>query len=678
MEPLNKLKSHVAGLNQFDFDFSATAFPPLKEPIISYDESGKILSRYSDNTWRIESGIDTLILNFSLPTENLKYPNEEIIELLKGLQIYALYCPLKRADFKTGYSKQKIINYALRRLAEIAIKEKVSFHKLLTGNFNHILEPALTPSVCRGLLHLIDVLEYYKANRIKITPSLISVKRRFRKYIEYMLDELTKTTQQTLPIPERIYLNSLLKLESDLSLITDFDIDKLIYIINMNASHPIFGSSQIEARRHLKINGKYLNILKKTKRTNLPNNYNYGWPLKDSDEFNQYFKKLESFNKNRSIEGILQYFGEVQEVCFRVLIAYTGARISDISILRQNSLKLHTIATNTYPLIYGESKKSSLTDTGVGFWVTNDIGKHAYDLAQKISQVIYNTAKNEKYIKTVSNERLLFPAIKNSRKAHSKHTHKQFTQSFKKLSVSDSSILETDKVEIMRIDPNLDFEREDLNVGVQWSYKSHQFRRSLAIYAVASGTVSIPSLRRQLRQLHNAMALFYSSGSNAANNIVSQLNNFTSVYRDSLAPATAIALHKFVISDQTIFGPMGRHLAKNNDLKNIILNQDTTETTKMVERGELAFSETALGGCGETGNCDYRPFALIDISHCKGCDKSYQSLSKIERTIELYNRTLVNMEKNSRQYKWRASQIQDLIEIRDSHVINVQNGICND
>jgi len=371
----------------------------------------------------------------------------------------------------------------------------------------------------------------------------------------------------------------------------------------------------------------------------------------------------------KSFNGLRKYLTKVQLICFKALVAYTGGRLGDISYLKSDCLQIHKVGKKKFPLIYGDVQKGAVTDSDVEFWVTNESGEKAYSLAKKISDFIYENAKNPIYWQTPLEEKLLFVSQYSSMRKNNKHIISTDLQlSFSKLVINDTTINEDDRIELLRLDPNIDLEAEEVEEGAIWKFKTHQFRRSLALYAMASGAVSLPSLRRQLRQLGEAMALYYSGGSCAASNIIEKQNSFAKECYETKPASTAIALHKFVVSDEKIFGGMGRHLDKNQNLKNIIMNQDITETQLMVERGELAYSETALGGCGETGNCDYRPFAFWETSHCTHCEKAYHKSSAMNKTIQIFEVSLEDIPVNTRQYQWRKAQIQDLKELRDSHL----------
>jgi hypothetical protein len=636
--------------------------------IISMDENGEVISRYSSNTWEFKSKKEILKLHFNFDFE----VQNSIIDSLKAIQFAALHTPsARKVAIKSGFGRQRVINYALRAVVEMVTDHDLDFRQVFSGKYNHFLEEIMTLRVCSGLKYLIDSYAFYKSLQINSLVNLVNVKKAFQIFILEKYKELDTDRQQTYPIPERLYLMSLNMIEDDLESIDQKLLRKILFELRKNFENPLYGVTRTQQLKVFKTIESYRKLLEENNWKKLPVGFDLEVEDENSPSLKNLIKKLDSKLSKKSIHGLLEYLTELQKICFRALVAYSGGRLNDIAFLTTNALQVHKVGQKTYPLLYGEVQKGVNTDEDVEFWVTNKVGEKAFNIAKEISNFIHESSVNKKYLETPTEERLLFVSLDLSRKIGKRYGTLQVNNSFQDIKLLDASINEDDRVELIRIDPNLDLERDDLALGALWKFKSHQFRRSLAIYSMASGAVSLPSLRRQLRQLGEAMTLYYSGGSCAASNIIDKPNSFAKECKETKSASTAIALHKFVVSDEKIFGGMGRHLDKNPNLKSIVMNQDTTETQIMVERGELAWSETALGGCGETGNCDYRPFALMDTSHCKNCDKAYHKVSVIDKTIQIYEISLQDIPVNTRPHKWREKQIEELKQLREAHIAEV-------
>lgn len=638
--------------------------------IISIKDDGTVY-RYEDDIWKFETKKETLSIHFSFDTSDLSQVQAaKVKEQFKQIHFALLYTPTSGNIVQqiNGFNRQRIVNYALRFLIEFAISNNLEFQNFFTGKHNHYLEDALTPRVCKGLKYVIEAYTFFKKTKFTSFQKILPLKNTFSQFIYQKHKEFSQDKQQTYPIPERIYLKALNKIEEDLRNIDGDLINQIIHHLTRNLENPLYGLPRSEQVFKFKNTSEYTTLLKKRNWSRLSKQYTFDVPDEEDSGVEKIYKKLAGELKKNSLNGLRKYLTHVQHICFRALVAYTGGRLSDISYLCSDCLKIHQVGKKKFPLIYGEPQKGIVADD-VEFWVTNEFGEKAQTIAKKISDFLYETATNPIHRQISSEEKLLFVSQYSSTYKHCKHiVTSNLENAFSLMKVDDVVINEEDRIELLRLDPNINLEAEDISEGSIWKFKTHQFRRSLALYAMASGAVSLPSLRRQLRHLGEAMTLYYSGGSCAASNILDKQNSFARECSETKSASTAIALHKFVISDEKLFGGMGRHLNINPDLKNIIINQDTTEIQVMVERGELAYSETALGGCGETGNCNYRPFAFWDTSHCTNCDKAYHKVSVMDKTIQLFEASIKGIPINSRQYQWRKNQIQDMKQLRASYL----------
>ena len=640
--------------------------------IISTNNNG-LSYRYGDDIWRFESKKEVLSLHYNF--DGRGFTDAQIFKIkdeLKQIHFALLYAPTSgnKAQQKYGFNRQRIANYALIFLVELAVSNSLDFHKFFTGKYNHFLENVLTPRVIRGLKYVIEAYAFFKNTRFTALQTIIPLKKSFSQFIYQKYKELRLDKKQTYPIPERIYLKALNEIEEDLGKV-DFDLlDQVTHILTKNLENPLYALPRCGQALEFKKCREYKELLKKNNWSRLSKQYDFGIPDEETSGVKEVYRRLGDDLTKKSLYGLRKYLTQVQTICFKALVAYTGGRLSDIWYLNSNCLKSHKVGEKFFHLIYGDVQKGAITDNDVDFWVTNESGAKAYSIAKKISDFIYENASSSNYKNIPAEERLLFVSQYSSMLEDSKHILSTgMDVVFSRMIVDDVAIDENDRIELLRLDPNIDLEAEEISQGTIWKFKTHQFRRSLALYAMASGAVSLPSLRRQLRQLSEGMTLYYSGGSCAASNILEKQNSFAKECYETKLASTAIALHKFVVSDEKIFGGMGRHLDRNPNLKNIIINQDITETQVMVERGELAYSETALGGCGETGNCDYRPFAFWDTSHCTHCEKAYHKVSIIKKTIQIFEASLENTPVNTRQYQWRKTQIQDMKQLIDAHLV---------
>jgi hypothetical protein len=670
----------LEGMPKEELKVTNCVFDITNETVISYDLEGNMLSKYGADSWRFEYERDTLIINFDNKDWVVNNSQRgQIKQELKAIQFVVMHCPGSYKQQKSGFSRHKSVNAALIALVSIGLKKELDFKLFFTGKHNHYLHETLSKSHWIGLQAIINALAYLNSANIDLFNNILTMNKAFTGFVKQKTKKQLQE-QQTMAIPERIYLLALDKIESDINNIDTKLLDDAISELKKNAENPIYGVLKRLQPELLKKHfpDKYQAILDKHGWKRISSNYDYGVEhLDNAISLQAVMKRIPKEVEIENIAALSRLLAYVAAICFRALIIYSGGRFTDIAYLPANGFKVHKVGKKSYPLLYGEVQKGKQVDRDVEFWVTNQTGEKAFNLAKKISDFVYDTATNNKYKSVPMDKRLLFPSPSLAKKQNGKHKVRFFAKCFPNFRVDGVEITEKDKLELMLVDPSIDLDRKDVQEGFSWQFKSHQFRRSLAVYAQSSGAVSLPALRRQLRHLGEAITLFYSGGSCAASNIIDMKNSFAKECKERKSAATAIALHKFVVSDEKIFGGMGRHLDKNTDLKNIILDQDITETQKMVERGELAYHETALGGCGEIGNCDYRPFAFIDTTHCVSCDKSYHKVSKLNKAIEVYTVALEDIPCNTVDYKWRDKQIKELKQVRDSHLVEQEKEQAN-
>lgn len=646
-----------------------------EDTVISVDDNGKPMSYFENDVWELSTSKSKTYLRFEMDADE-SAAHKQIVNDIKTLQYLSFYRPVKSSKrIKDGFDAQKTINNSLRAVSSLCIDEGLSVSQIFTGNYNHYLEDrALSHSDYAGLSYLLGLSSALEARNLATLINIAPVKRAFKGFVQKKIVELKPEHNQTLPIPERIYLKALELIELDLNGINSRTLTLALREIEKNIKNPSYGLEKTTQKTHFRETEEYKKILAENDWFRLPNGYDIFLPGDSNNpEIKTVYEKLGLDSENSSILDIREWISKVQIICFRALIAYTGARLSDIHYLKSNSLKIHKVGNKKYPVLYGEVQKGVNTDDDVEFWVTNKMGEKAFNLAQRISKFIYEHSMNSKFDVVPEDNRLLFASLKLSQNEDREHNPINLGTVFSSFCPEDIVISKDDLRELSLLAPALDLDREDVQEQIQWKFTAHQFRRTLALYSMASGAVSLPALRRQLRHLGEAITLFYSDGSCAASNILLVNKSFAKECNESKSASTAIALHKFVSSEERMFGGMGQHLHKNDYLNTIIVDQDRTELTRMIERGEVAYTETALGGCAESGPCEQRQFALTEVEPCLFCDKAMHSLTRINKSVQVIEVSLDSMIPNTRQYKWREKSIQNLKKTRDSYVAEMEN-----
>ncbi len=202
-------------------------------------------------------------------------------------------------------------------------------------------------------------------------------------------------------------------------------------------------------------------------------------------------------------------------------------------------------------------------------------------------------------------------------------------------------IEEDDIAELEEIDPFRSWREEpEFAVGQRWPLTTHQLRRSLAVYANASGLVRLSSLRRQLQHLTREMALYYGRGSTFCKNFIADdpagyKKHVAVDWQDGAEEAEVLAFVRDVLnSTEPMFGGAGNFYEQQRK-RGEVMSRD--EVAKQMKAGLLTYREGPLGGCTLPGLCETRKgLNLIDtVCATDGCKHLIGKHSKIMQTIRL-------------------------------------------
>ncbi|NUX99865.1 hypothetical protein [Paraburkholderia youngii] len=281
-------------------------------------------------------------------------------------------------------------------------------------------------------------------------------------------------------------------------------------------------------------------------------------------------------------------------------------------------------------------------------WVTSSSGRRAIVLAQRISRAVYGLAGDTPKDSTSGkSSHCLFVSIGSifspRFEARNRTPNLQFSErSFNRLrSVLEIAITEKDIEELELVDPERDWRGEgDFSVGQRWRLTTHQFRRSLALYAHASGLVSLPSLKRQLQHITHEMSLYYARGSQFAGDFISgqQAGGKHFGVEWQATEPDAEYLGHLVNVEMGDPGQLSGGYAIWYDRavrrKQVSLDRETT--LNEFRQGKRGYRETFAGGCTKVGQCDKRPEDPMNLECLlNDCKNLVIQLPKFERIIRI-------------------------------------------
>lgn len=255
---------------------------------------------------------------------------------------------------------------------------------------------------------------------------------------------------------------------------------------------------------------------------------------------------------------------------------------------------------------------------------------------------------------------------------HKKETAKTF------LNKPQFKITEDDYDVLQASDPNRDFSLEPTyQCGCAWPLTTHQFRRSLAFYAVNSGFVSLPTLMRQFKHLSQEMSKYYSRNNENVKTIfghydvtkgkyVLPLNHIAYEVQVGMSLATAEALLTDLLDeDVSLHGKTGAYIERERiKLRNseVLVEEFKEETAQRVHNGEVSYRKTLLGGCTNMETCECS--ILGEFADCLSSKCAVITSSNIEKLIASTQRELQCYEPNSIEFLSTESELEDLLRYK--------------
>jgi len=357
--------------------------------------------------------------------------------------------------------------------------------------------------------------------------------------------------------------------------------------------------------------------------------------------------------KNRALATLSGAVTEIFLVCKLQIHVFSGMRHDEARML-----PYHCMVTKNgrhgraHSLIAGITTKFNKGRRLRTHWVTTDReGFRAIRLAQRFASVVYESlgtipsradAQKDEFPLFPSTDYLPWGARKIMPKQRMQTANKKLNKAKESLHARLFPIIEEDDiVELEEIDLFRAWRDEpEFAIGQRWPLTTHQLRRSLAVYANASGLVRLSSLRRQLQHITREMSLYYGRGSTFCKNFIA---NDPDSYKNHVAPewqegedeAMMLAFTREVLnSKEPMFGGAGNFYQRQKERGDVMSRE---EVTKQMKAGLLSYQPGPLGGCTKTGGCDKRKgLALIDISCATdGCKNLVGKHSKIIRVIQL-------------------------------------------
>ena len=338
--------------------------------------------------------------------------------------------------------------------------------------------------------------------------------------------------------------------------------------------------------------------------------------------------------------NIPSFITNIQATCRHLIHQYTGMRENECRMLLHHCWQEKT--SHMPSRIFGyESKVHGLKTPQV--WITHDNIKRVIDILNAIGKPMYEGYCSHLDVRPLMirtgfmmqplNARSINEAVPNSLS-----NINELPLDIEGIKITKEHIHE----ELMAIEPMRNWDEHAwIKEGEQWRFNSHQYRRSLAIYALGSGLVSLHAIKEQFGHIIIAMTAYYGNGYKSARRLdgsTDQNKHIANYMQSNKHIVEALSYQKNVLlSNSPLWGPNGlfleKHVIAKTSIERQMVMQRTPQLIKQFKDGTLQYQETAMGGCTNSYECD--KFLLPDFfTSCIGCNDSIHMLVKIERLAE--------------------------------------------
>ena len=611
--------------------------------IISRDKDGKILSLYKDNVWNLKTYVSNPSQHGIIDFEN-RIESSNISDVKKLMFLLIVFGSGRNGSQYSVETLGHYFNDVMVPLSKFALENKTTITKIIENN---ILLNSYINNKCSNLGKvqcLSSTLVFLDNLSNRSTQINFQRNKDIFKLLKSKINDFSAEHHQTSIIPSRILAESIRQRWIQIEEI-ETNFTNLIKFLDMCIESERFASSETMINK-------------------------YKWDCNKTLQWKEAinFYQLNNLFKKYSLKNRINFKGfitKIQGTCKHLLHAYTGMRNGEM--LNTQSNRLESVPTNS-GICRIISTTSKFTGTNQNAkWVTSKEVERIIFILRSINQVIakhYNLNLNDLPLFLSGNIFVEKGKIRDNENIRAKRKFDKRDE----LPLDYSSLRLTieDKQEIEEIDFNKNI--RDLEIGLPWEFKTHQYRRSLAIYSIQSGLVSLGALQIQMKHLFREMTLYYGNGASYARKLFDIPKEHIANDLDALKPEldTLAYIKNVIFSDEKLFGAHGSFVENNTKQNNhkfktyFLENRD--KTLKQFKNGEIAYKETALGGCIATEACDSR--LTRSITACFDCHGGILKKSKVDNVIQKQKEFISFLDLSSIEYRTEVEDLNRLEELK--------------
>lgn len=379
------------------------------------------------------------------------------------------------------------------------------------------------------------------------------------------------------------------------------------------------------------------------------------------------------------MHSISAFISEIFHVCALQIHTFSGMRHNEGKTLPFHCMESEKRDGRSHALLVGATTKFNGGRRMRTKWVTTDMdGFRAARLAQEFAAVIYeymdvtpsdDEATKDRYPLFISADYLPW-GIHRSGDAKSERFHPMNARSYQGLSARLLPTISAEDIdELEDIDPFRAWANEEkFAIGKRWTLTKHQLRRSLALYARASGCVRLSSLRRQLQHISNDMSAYYGNGCAFAKDFLADdpekfRKHIALEWQETEAEAAVLAMVWDVLnSNEPLYGGAG-NFHDQQRRNGTLMTREQIE--KAVKAGTLGYTPHPLGACVKPGYCEKRMgLNFIDVACANdNCKNLVGKHSKIIQVIKAKRGMLERIDKTTLTYKAEKEELDELEKV---------------
>ena len=611
--------------------------------IISRDKDGKILSLYKDNVWNLKTYVSNPSQHGIIDFEN-RIESSNISDVKKLMFLLIVFGSGRNGSQYSVETLGHYFNDVMVPLSKFALENKTTITKIIENN---ILLNSYINNKCSNLGKvqcLSSTLVFLDNLSNRSTQINFQRNKDIFKLLKSKINDFSAEHHQTSIIPSRILAESIRQRWIQIEEI-ETNLTNLIKFLDMCIESERFASSETMINK-------------------------YKWDCNKTLQWKEAinFYQLNNLFKKYSLKNRINFKGfitKIQGTCKHLLHAYTGMRNGEMLNTQSNCLESVPTNSGICRIISTTSKFTGTNQNAK--WVTSKEVERIIFILRSINQVIakhYNLNLNDLPLFLSGNIFVEKGKIRDNENIRAKRKFDKRDE----LPLDYSSLRLTieDKQEIEEIDFNKNI--RDLEIGLPWEFKTHQYRRSLAIYSIQSGLVSLGALQIQMKHLFREMTLYYGNGASYARKLFDIPKEHIANDLDALKPEldTLAYIKNVIFSDEKLFGAHGSFVENNTKQNNhkfktyFLENRD--KTLKQFKNGEISYKETALGGCIATEACDSR--LTRSITACFDCHGGILKKSKVDNVIQKQKEFISFLDPSSIEYRTEVEDLNRLEELK--------------